>query len=78
MVFGYPGTTSEYVPSYHIDMVKNFLNPKMIGIRTKKIEIMEAAMNTDPLIRIQYSAKKSNLANSWKKWIGENHGLEKM
>ena len=45
MVFGYPGTTSEYVPSYHIDMVKNYINPKMIAIRTKKIEIMEAAMN---------------------------------
>jgi hypothetical protein len=78
MVFGYPGTTSEYVPSYHIDMVKNYINPKMIGIRTKKIEIMEAAMNSDPLIRIQYSAKKSGLANSWKKWIGESQGLEKM
>ena len=78
MVFGYPGTTSEYVPSYHIDMVKNVINPKMIGIRTKKIEIMEAAMNSDPLIRIQYSAKKSGLANSWKKWIGETQGLEKM
>jgi hypothetical protein len=78
MVFGYPGSTSEYVPSYHIDMVKNYINPKMIDIRTKKIEIMEAAMNTDPLIRIQYSAKKSGLANSWKKWIGESQGLEKM
>lgn len=78
MVFGYPGTTSEYVPSYHVDMVKNYINPKMIGIRTKKIEIMEAAMNTDPLIRIQYSSKKAGLANSWKKWIGENLGLEKM
>ncbi len=78
MVFGYPGTTSEYVPSYYIDMVKNYVNPKMIDIRTKKIEIMDAAINTDPLIRIQYSAKKSGIANSWKKWIGENQGLEKM
>ncbi len=78
MVFGYPGSTSEYVPSYHIDMVKNFINPKMIAIRTKKIEIMEAAMATDPLIRIQYSAKKSGIANSWKKWIGEIQGLERM
>ncbi len=78
MVFGYPGTTSEYVPSYHIDMVKNFINPGMIAIRSKKIAIMEDAMKTDPLIRIQYSAKKSGLANSWKKWIGENLGLEKM
>ena len=78
LVLGFPGSTSEYVPSYHIDMVKNFINPKMIAIRTKKIEIMEAAMNTDPLIRIQYSGKKSGLANSWKKWIGESQGLEKM
>lgn len=78
MVLGYPGTTSEYIPSYHIEMVKDFLNPKMIGIRTKKIEIMETALNSDPLIRIQYSAKKANLANSWKKWIGESLGLGKM
>lgn len=78
MVFGYPGSTAEYAPSYHIDMVKNYINPKMIDIRTKKIGIMEDAMNTDPLIRIQYSAKKAGIANSWKKWIGENLGLEKM
>lgn len=78
MVFGYPGSTSQYVPSFHIDMVKNYLNPKMIEIRTKKIDIMEAAMASDPLVRIQYSAKKSGIANSWKRWIGENQGLEKM
>jgi hypothetical protein len=78
MVFGYPGSTSEYVPSYYIDMVKNYINPKIIAIRSKKIEIMEAAMNTDPLIRIQYSAKKSGIANSWKKWQGEILGLNKM
>lgn len=78
MVFGYPGSTAEYVPSYYIDMVKNYVDPKMIAICSKKIEIMEAAMATDPLIRIQYSAKKSGIANSWKKWIGEIQGLEKM
>lgn len=78
MVFGYPGSTSQYVPSYHIDMVKNYINPKMIGIRSEKIEIMDEAMNSDPLLRIQYSTKKSGLANSWKRWIGENQGLERM
>lgn len=78
MVFGYPGTTSEYVPSYHIEMVKNYINPKMIEIRTRKIDIMEEVMKNDPLVRIKYSAKKSGLANSWKKWIGENQGLDRM
>jgi len=78
MVFGYPGTTSEYVPSYHIDMVKNFVNPRLIEIRTRKIDIIDEAMNSDPLIRIQYSAKKAGISNAWKKWIGEIQGLERM
>jgi hypothetical protein len=78
MVFGYPGSTSEYVPSYYIDMVKNYIDPVMITIRTKKIDIMETAMASDPLIRIQYSTKKSGIANSWKRWMGEIQGLNKM
>ena len=78
MVFGFPGSTSEYVPSYHIEMIRNYLNPKLIAIRTKKIDIMEEAINSDPLIRIQYSAKKAGIANSWKRWIGEDQGLDRM
>jgi hypothetical protein len=78
MVFGYPGYTSEYVPSYYINMVKNYIDPEMISVRTKKLEIIDEAMNSDPLIRIQYSAKKAGIANSWKKWIGETQGLERM
>jgi len=78
MVFGYPGTTSEYVPSFHIDMVKNYVNPRLIDIRTRKIDIIDQAMNSDPLIRIQYSAKKAGISNAWKKWIGEIQGLERM
>jgi len=78
MVFGYPGSTSQYVPSYHIDMIKNYVNPEMIKIRTKKIEIIDEAINSDPLIRIQYSSKKAGISNSWKKWIGEIQGLERM
>jgi len=78
MVFGYPGSTNEYVPSYHVDMIKNYVNPKLIDVRTAKIGVMETAMASDPLVRIQYSAKKSNVANSWKKWIGEIQGLDRM
>ncbi|MGE5419222.1 MAG: S46 family peptidase, partial [Chloroflexota bacterium] len=78
MVFGYPGQTYEYVPSYYIDMIKNYINPKIIDIRTRKISIMEEEMAKDPLVRIQYYAKKSGIANSWKKWQGEILGLNKM
>ena len=68
MVFGYPGSTVEYMPSFYIDMIKNYVNPKMIAVRTEKIEIMEKAMNSDPLVRIQYSAKK----------VGNYQFMEKM
>lgn len=78
MVFGYPGTTSEYAPSYYIEMMKNYVNPRRIAIWTKRIEIMEAAMASDPLIRIQYYTKKAGIANGWKRSIGEIQGLDKM
>ena len=35
-------------------------------------------MNSDRLIRIQYSAKAAGIANGWKKWIGENKGLKRL
>jgi hypothetical protein len=78
MVFGYPGTTTEYLPSFYVEMIRKDFDPKMIDIRTRKIEIMEEAMNSDPGRRISYSAKKTGLANSWKKWIGECQGLDRM
>ena len=78
MVFGYPGSTTEYVPSYHLDMFKNHIYPPLIDIRTKKIEIMREAMNGDPLIRIKYYSKVAGISNSWKKWTGEIQGLDRM
>ena len=78
MVFGYPGGTNQYVPSFHIDMVKNHLNPKMIELRGKKIDVYEDEMAKSPLVRIQYASKKSGVANSWKRWIGEQQGLERL
>lgn len=76
MVFGYPGSTFEYKPSYHLEMVSRQINPEFIKVRGKKIEIIDAAMNQSPKIRIQYTSKASGISNSWKRWIGENKGLE--
>jgi len=38
---------------------------------------MSEAMNNDPKVRIQYSAKYANIANGWKKWQGENKGIRR-
>ncbi len=78
MVFGYPGSTYEYKPSFHLEMLTGHINPEFIKVRGKKIEIIDAAMNQNPRIRIQYTSKASGISNSWKRWIGEDNGLEKL
>lgn len=77
MVFGYPGTTVEYLPSYAIEQVSEYENPHKIAIRTAKLDIINEAMNTSELLRIQYAAKAANVANAWKKWQGESKGLKR-
>lgn len=78
MVFGYPGQTTEYVPSFVIEDQVNHTIPASVDLRTKRLEIIEAAMETSPLIRIQYSAKKSGIANGWKKNQGVLLGLKRI
>lgn len=78
MVFGYPGSTAQYVTSHHIDMLANMVYPKLVNLRTSKLEVMNRYMESDAAIRIQYAAKNASLSNSWKRWIGEIKGLEKL
>ncbi len=78
MVFGYPGSTYEYVPSFHLQMLTGDIYPELIDVRTKKLEIMQNAMEKSPEVRIQYSAKASGVSNSWKRWKGEIRGLDKL
>ena len=78
MVFGYPGSTYEYVPSYHLKMLTEYINPKLIDVRTKKLDIMNSYQEKNPTVRIQYAAKNARVSNSWKRWIGEDKGLAKL
>lgn len=78
MVFGYPGSTEQYVPSYHIDMLINHVYPKMIDLRSAKLDVIVADMEADPGVRIKYASKRSGISNSWKRWIGEKTGMTKL
>ncbi|MBM3436211.1 MAG: S46 family peptidase [Bacteroidetes bacterium] len=77
-VFGYPGSTDEYIPSYGIDMQVNFINPPGIELQGKKIDIYKKAMEENSEVRIQYAAKLAGIANGWKKAIGENRGITRL
>jgi hypothetical protein len=76
MVFGYPGSTYQYVPSFHLEMLTEKIYPRLIDIRSAKIGVMNKYMETDQEVRIQYSAKKASVSNTWKRWRGEIRGLD--
>ncbi len=74
-VYGYPGKTEEYLPSYDLKQTIYDRNPAVIDIRRKRLDIFEKYMNIDKKTRIQYASKHASISNSWKKWIGESKGL---
>lgn len=76
MVFGYPGSTDQYVPSFHIEMLTQKVYPKLIDVRTHKLNVLNRYMETNAAVRIQYASKKASISNSWKRWQGEIRGLE--
>ncbi|MCF8379549.1 MAG: S46 family peptidase [Bacteroidales bacterium] len=77
-VFGYPGSTQEYLPSWGVDLQVNTINPIRIGLRDKRIAIFNEFMNKSEEIRLNYSAKHASISNGWKKWIGENRGIKRL
>ncbi|MBY5957992.1 S46 family peptidase [Membranicola marinus] len=77
LVFGFPGTTDEYLPSIAIDQLVETLNPARIAIRDAALAIVDEYMRADPEIKIQYASKFARIANYWKKWRGETLGLTK-
>lgn len=77
MVFGFPGRTQEYLPSFAVEQIVNTLNPAKIEIRDAALKVQDGFMRKDKAIKIQYASKYARVANYWKKWIGENQGLKK-
>lgn len=77
LVFGFPGRTQEYLPSFAVDQIVNTLNPAKIEIRDAALKVQDGFMRKDKAIKIQYASKYASVANYWKKWIGEKQGLEK-
>jgi len=77
-VYGFPGTTQEYLPSYAVEMTTMQKNPIAIGLRQQRLDIIDRGMENDRLTRIQYSAKAAGIANFWKKMIGESRGIKRL
>ncbi|MEQ1743965.1 MAG: S46 family peptidase [Saprospiraceae bacterium] len=76
MVYGFPGTTDEYLPASALQQTAEIVNPARVDIRDKSLKIMDNFMRNDPAIKVGYVARYARIANSWKKWLGEMQGLK--
>ncbi|MEG0789197.1 MAG: S46 family peptidase [Alistipes sp.] len=78
MIYGFPGNTQVYVLSDAADYIANRSDPMKIRIRTKRLDLLGAAQQSDPALRIYYAADHASIANSWKKWQGEVLGIKRL
>lgn len=78
MVYGFPGRTQQYIPSFAIDLIEQYQNPARISIRDVRLEIMEQGMKISDTVRIKYASKQKGLSNAYKKWKGELLGIRRL
>lgn len=77
-IYGFPGSTREYIHSEGVRYIEEISDPHKVRIRTLRLDIMDKYMGQSQAVRIQYSSKKAGVANAWKKWQGEMKGIRKM
>ena len=78
MVYGFPGSTREYLFSDAVKYTALISNPHKIALRTLRLDIQRKEMNKDQAVRIKYASKNAGVSNAWKKWQGEAKGILKM
>ena len=77
-IYGFPGSTKEYIHSEGVRYIEETGDPHKINLRTLRLDIMNKYQAQSQKVRIQYSSKNANVSNAWKKWQGEVKGIKKM
>ena len=77
-IYGFPGSTKEYIHSEGVRYIEEIGDPHKINLRTLRLDIMNKYQSQSQKVRIQYSSKNASVSNAWKKWQGEVKGIKKM
>jgi len=78
MVYGFPGSTRQYLSSYAVRYILENQNPLRIAMREAALGIIDLRMRVSDELRIKYAAKQARISNAYKKWIGESRGLARL
>ena len=76
MVYGFPGTTQEYISSGQLRQVSDITDPIRVALRTTRLDIWTKHMSANREVFLKYTSKRAGVANGWKKWQGEMRGLD--
>jgi len=71
MIMGFPGVTNRFITSYGVAS-KMISNSNRVAIRTEKLGLIKSFMQSNPEIKLKYSAKYAESSNYWKNFMGEN------
>ena len=78
MIWGYPGQTDRYRTSWGVEATLNAINPSIIKVLGKTLEIQKEGMDADNAVRIAYASNYASLANFWKNKVGESRDLKRL
>ncbi|NOU58664.1 S46 family peptidase [Marinifilum caeruleilacunae] len=78
MVYGFPGSTKQYLTARAVQQIAEVTNYHGIKIREAKMEIISKAMNKNEDLWLKYSDFMAKTSNSLLRWKAELRGIEKL
>lgn len=78
MIMGFPGRTNRYETSMGIQLAIDKVNPSIVKLREKRLELMKEQMDKDVATRIAMSSRYAQVANYWKYFIGQTEQLKRL
>jgi hypothetical protein len=78
LIYGFPGSTTSYLPAAEVAMQLNDILPARIAMRDAVLSVWDSAMRIDEQVKIDYASKFASVSNGWKKWRGQIEGMERV
>lgn len=77
MIMGYPGRTNRYEIAAGVNLALNEVNPSIVNIREKRLEIMRKHMDADKSVYLKLTSSYQRISNYWKYFIGQSEQLKR-
>jgi len=78
MIWGYPGSTDRYLPSWGVKLNLEQTNPSIDAIFEIILSNMKKGMDRSQDVNIMYASTHAGYANLWKNKKGETRGLKRL